>query len=205
MENIDNFEQIIGLLQFDSEDDFYHLQIIKRKKEHKELGSNSYVVKTYYIRSVEYLLQKKDEIIVLCDHHIARACINLNRRSFEKVAFHVLKKICDQILNKDYKSVRKAYESVCGAHSNEKEKRWIIDVDDKDEAKLAVIANDIKNCEPNKREDKVIAKIKTKNGFHLITKPFNVMQFAPYHAEIEIHRDNPTILYIPNGKMVTTS
>jgi hypothetical protein len=38
---VDNFEIIKSLLQFDSEDDFYHLQILKRKKENPELGSNS--------------------------------------------------------------------------------------------------------------------------------------------------------------------
>ena len=29
---VDNFEQIKSMLAFDSEDDFYHLQILKRKK-----------------------------------------------------------------------------------------------------------------------------------------------------------------------------
>lgn len=79
---INNLEQIKGLLVFNSEDDFYHLQIIKRKKEHPELGSNSYVVKTYYISSIDYLNKKFEEIQVLCQYHNARSCINLNRRSF---------------------------------------------------------------------------------------------------------------------------
>ena len=46
---IDNFELIKSLLKFESPDDFYHLQILKRKKENPELGSNSRVVKTYYV------------------------------------------------------------------------------------------------------------------------------------------------------------
>ena len=52
---IHNIEIIKPLLRFSSEDDFYHLQILKRKKEHPELGSNSYVVKTYYVSSLDYL------------------------------------------------------------------------------------------------------------------------------------------------------
>lgn len=52
---INNLELILPLLEFLSEDDFYHLQIIKRKKEHPELGSNSYVVKTYYITPVCFI------------------------------------------------------------------------------------------------------------------------------------------------------
>ena len=35
-------------------------------------------------------------------------------------------------MNKDFKSVRKAYESVCGGFSNEPEKKWVIDIDYKD-------------------------------------------------------------------------
>jgi len=126
---VDNFQQIHKLLVFESADTFYHLQIIKRKKEHPELTSNSKIIKTYYVQSHEYLTMKEEEIKLLCQHHNARACINLNQRSFEKTAFQTLAKISNQIMNKDYKSVRKSYESVCGKHSSEVEKKWIIDVD----------------------------------------------------------------------------
>lgn len=194
---VNNFERIKELLVFDSEDDFYHLQILKRKKEHPELGSNSYVVKTYYIQSVKYLESKKDEIIALCQHHNARACINLNRRSFEKMAFHLLKKVVDQILNKDYKSARKAYESVCGAYSNEPQKKWVVDVDTNDIKLVDQIHADIKNCEPNRRQSKTVAILKTKNGYHIISTPFNMEEFKQFHPKVDVHKDNPTILYVP--------
>ncbi len=191
---VDNFQQISDLLNFDSEDDFYHLQILKRKKEHPELGSNAHVIKTYYIKSKVDLSNKRDEIIALCTHHNARACINLNRRSFEKMAFHLLRKVADQIMNKDYKSCRKAYESVCGGNSNEPIKRWIIDIDDKefDSTNLIKLIN---FCTPF--GDKFIAKLPTKNGYHIITKPFNVMeaQGQGFPKDLDIQKDNPTILY----------
>src|SRR6185437_7908359 len=98
---INNIEEIKQLLHFDSKDDFYHLQIIKRKKEHPELGANSYIAKTYYIYSIDKLEKSLPEIICLCNFHNARACINLNRRSFEKLSFQLLRKVTDQILNKD--------------------------------------------------------------------------------------------------------
>jgi hypothetical protein len=100
---VDNFKQIADFLTFDNEDDFYHLQILKRKKENPEIGSNSYVIRTYCIRSKEHLIEKMVEIINLCTQHNARAYINLNRRSFERAAFHTLKKVTDIIMNKDYK------------------------------------------------------------------------------------------------------
>ena len=196
---IDNFDIIKGLLNFESPDDFYHLQIIKRKKENPELGSNSYVVKTYYIKSVEYLEKKRNEIINLCEFNNARACINLNRRSFERLAFHMLKKVTDQIMNKDFKSVRKAYESVCGAYSNEPNKKWIIDIDYKDisEEERGVIFNYIELLIKETGKDETITIIPTRNGEHWITSPFNLGIFREnYGGTIDVHKDNPTILYI---------
>lgn len=194
---INNLEQIKKIIEFDSEDDFYHLQIIKRKKEHKELGSNSMIVKTYYVKSYDHLDKIMPEIICLCDFHNARGCINLNRRSFEKLAFQNMRKVTDQIMNRDFRSVKDSYNSVCGAYSNEPNKKWIIDIDEKDQNKIQIIENDIKNCEPNRRENKTIALLETKNGYHLITSVFRLDQFKELNPTIEIHKDNPTILYIP--------
>lgn len=190
-----NFELIKSLLQFDSDDDFYHLQIIKRKKENPEIGSNSYVVKTYYIRSVAHLEKVAAEIVYLCDFTNARACINLNRRSFEKIGFHTLKKVTDQIMNRDFASIRKAYESVCGAFSNEPAKRWILDVDNFDEEYDREIQQFIAGLEPGGA--KIIANVPTKNGHHIITSPFRLDQFRERYPDVEVHKDNPTILYIP--------
>lgn len=198
---INNFEQIKGLLEFDSGDDFYHLQILKRKKENPELGSNSYVVKTYYVTSTDYLDFKKQEIIDMCISNNARACINLNRRSFERIAFHTLKKVTDQIMNKDYYSVRKAYESVCGSFMNEPNKKWILDFDTKDESFLPVLKERLSDLRPE--GDKFIDKIETKNGYHIITKPFDKQAFNYLFSgwlvieKPAIQDNNPTILYIP--------
>jgi len=196
---IDNLKQIKQLLVYDSEDDFYHLQIIKRKKEHPELGSNSYIIKTYYITSNEYLDLKFEEIKNLCDFHNARAYINLNRRSFEKLAFHNLKKVTDCIMNKDFKSIRKSYESVCGSYMNESNKKWIIDVDTKDFNQVLWFAEKTRNQET--KESNVITFIETKNGWHIITKPFNTDLYGRLIISnllgVDIHKNNPTILYIP--------
>lgn len=199
---VNNFEQIKKMLTFASEDDFYHLQIIKRKKEHPELGSNSYVVKTYYISSVEYLELKKDEIINLCDFHNARACINLNRRSFEKIAFHAMQKIANQLMNRDFRSVRKCYESVCGANSNEPNKKWIIDIDDVSIDAMAHapmvqrLVNRVKELQGMAEGQPFLEAVRTKSGFHLIASPFRLDIFKSEFPTIDVHKDNPTILYI---------
>lgn len=201
LENIiNNFERIKPLLSFESEDDFYFLQIIQRRKENPELKSNSKVIKTYYITSVEHLIDKGIEITLLCMEFNARACVSLNKRSFEKMAFHTLRKISEQILNKDYKSVKNAYDKSCGAYASNTDKKWILDLDGDEwtEASLQKLEKELKECEPF--GDKKVALIPTPNGFHFISKPFNTEQWKTIFArQIDIHKNNPTILYY-NGR-----
>lgn len=199
---INNFQQISKLLQFRSDDDFYHLQIIKRKKDHPEIGSNSLVIKTYYIKSEDHLAKVEPEIIALCNFHGARACINLNRRSFEKMAFHTLKKVTDQIMNKDFKSVRKAYESVCGAYANESNKKWIIDIDNisidgfNHQDSMIQLRSRIIELQIEAGHLQSMNFIRTKSGIHIISTPFNLQKFREEFPDIDVHKDNPTILYI---------
>src|SRR5690606_10096384 len=96
---LNNIEKILPLLEFKSEDDFYYLQILQRKKENSHLGSNSRVIKNYYITSIDYLLERKDEIIALCDIFNARASLRLNKRSFKKVAFKTMQNIANTMSN----------------------------------------------------------------------------------------------------------
>lgn len=190
---INNIHAINPLLKFDSSDDFYFLQIIKRKKDNPEVGSNSIVIQTYYIRSQDQLEKLMPEIINLCDFHNARACINLNVRSFEKTAFHTMKKISDIIMNRDFKSVMSAYDSVCGEFGAGKNKSWVIDIDTTDKDFIEEVERNINNCSPEGM--KIISIIPTKNGFHLISSPFDLREFK--FTEIDIHKNNPTILYVP--------
>ena len=48
---VNNFKQIADMLTFESDDDFYHLQILMRKKdlpEHKKAkNNNALFIKTY--------------------------------------------------------------------------------------------------------------------------------------------------------------
>lgn len=191
---VNNFEAIKKLLVFDNDDTFYHCQILKRKKENSEIGSNSTVIKTYYIGSIEYLDKKTAEIISLCNVTNARACINLNRRSYEKMAMQTVRKLIEQMLNKDFDSAHKAYDSCCGAYGNEPKNKWIIDIDEV--CDLDFIIDSITECDPNPGEPKLITTLPTKNGCHIITYPFNVMQLKQdFCLDLCIQKNNPTILY----------
>lgn len=192
---IDNFDQINKLLEFDSEDDFYFCQIMKRKKEHPEIGSNSIVIKTYYIKSHQQLEDLREEMTALAEVLDARVYINLNRRSFEKIAFHTMIKISNIMMNKDWNSVKQAYDSVCGANHNEKNKKWIIDIDSKADD-LYEYYKVIERAEPILEFAKVLAIVNTKNGYHLITRPFDCREFSIVFPLVDIQKNNPTILYV---------
>jgi hypothetical protein len=197
---IDNLELIKPLLEFKSPDDFYYLQILQRKKENSELGSNSRVIKNYYIKSIEHLELRYQEIKDLCILFNARASIRLNRRSFEKVAFKTLQNIANSMSNKEYSFVNKSYDRACGLGHNDKNKSWIIDIDKNELPFVDLIIESFQIVEPI--GDKLIIKIPSKTGIHLITKPFNVLEFTnnlKKHVDIhlDIQKDNPTNLFIP--------
>ena len=191
---INNLQIIKHFLNFNSPDEFYHLQILKRRKENPELGSNSHVIKTYYITSIDYLEMKMSEIISLCKLHNARAYINLTSRSFERIAFHTLKKVTDCILNKDYKSVRKSYESVCGEYGYGN-KVWIVDIDVQDFTEVLRIAIKINRMQSSS-DCNVLGYVPTLNGWHILTNPVNKKEFLKEVPNLDIHCNNPTILYV---------
>ncbi len=197
---IDNIEIIKPLLEFKSDDDFYYLQILQRKKENPQLGSNSRVIKNYYIKSIEHLELRYQEIKDLCYMFNARASIRLNKRSFEKVAFKTLQNIANSMSNKEYSFINKSYDRACGLGHNDKNKTWIIDIDKDELPYIDLIIESFQSVEPI--GDKLITKIPSKTGLHLITKPFNVLEFnnnLKNHVDIclDIQKDNPTNLYIP--------
>lgn len=193
---INNFEKISHHLIFESSDDFYHLMILKRKKEHPELGSNSVTVHTYYVNSLEHFKNIEREVINLCEFHNARAYINLNKRSYEHLAFQTLRKVADIILNKDYSHVKYAFNSVCGAYSNAKaDKKWIVDIDDTKEVSPLMMAYIDNECMPY--GSKCLDIIPTKNGVHLITKPFDLRKFQEKYPDVQVQKNNPTVLFIP--------
>lgn len=125
---INNFNEIRTLLSWESTDDFYFIQLLQRKKEHPELGSNSRVVKTYYIRNLEHFNSLEKEIIALCKLYDARAYIHLQKRSFYKCTMQMLKGITEYILQPDFEHSYRVWDSVCGQHGNG-QKYWVVDVD----------------------------------------------------------------------------
>ena len=105
-------------------------------------------------------------------------------------------------MNKDFKSVRKAYESVCGAYPNEPNKSWIIDIDNisidafNHSDEMIALRKKIIELQIDTGKEPRMDFIRTRSGVHIISRPFNLQKFREEFPEVDVHKDNPTILYI---------
>lgn len=196
---IDNIKEIKGLLNFSDKNDFYMLYVFKRKKDQPEGERDNHqsvrTIKTYCIDSVEHLDKRYDEIKQLCEMFKARAYIHVQKQNHNDVSLDMLALLAERIKN-GVKNQKGLFDSVVGQIKTQ-EKRWIIDVDTTDKKFLRDITMDLMEIQPV--GNKIEKVIKTKNGFHLITCKFNVMEFKKLYPEVEIQKKNPTILYIPKS------
>jgi hypothetical protein len=199
---VDNFEKLNSILEFESEDDFYMLQVMKRRKENPEMDKNSVALKTVYLHRKDQLLELKDDLVELADKKNARIYLNPNRKSFKKCTLACLKEFADRISNENFYKPYKIFDSVAGA-AGSKNAIWVIDIDWDEvteqfgDVERSVFVNDV--CEfINSLKPDVENKIKlvneTKNGTHILTSPFNMYDFMQRY-KIQVHKNNPTLVY----------
>lgn len=192
---IDNFELITPLLKFPNNDIYYHLQIIRRGKDHPNLPSANRMIKAYFITDVNDLNFYKQEIKDLCKFFEARAYINLAPKSIRKTTMLQLKYLAQRTYEDDFQKIWKSWNT-CAVKIKGEESRWVVDIDCSLEK--MIYWWDIKEyinekCEPV--GNKIISIIPTKSGNHLITIPFNIKQFKEKYPDMDVHKNNPTLLY----------
>lgn len=196
---IDNIEEIKKLLNFEDKEDFYMLYVMKRKKDQTTDKSNHQsvrTIKTYIVESVEYLENRYEEIKMLCEVFKARAYIHVQKQNHKDISFVMMKELAHRLQSGQHRQAH-LFDKVVGKIPTQ-EKRWIVDVDTKDIIEVGKIKYSINGiCRPE--GDKIITTIPTKNGYHLITKRFDVMEFNKYHPDVDIQKKNPTLLYYPDS------
>jgi hypothetical protein len=196
---INNLELIKPLLNFEDEDDFYMLYIFKRKKDQPEGERDNHqsvrTIRSYCISSIEQLEKRYDEIIQLCEMFKARAYIHIQKQNHKDVSLDMLVDLAQRIKSGQHQQ-QNLFDSVVGQMKTY-EKRWIVDIDTKDE----IVREDIRAFINGLRPEgyKCICEIPTKNGYHLITDRFDVMEFKKQYPEIDIQKKNPTLLYYPDS------
>lgn len=200
---IDNLELIKPLLNYEKEGDFYMLYVLKRKKDQPEGERDNHqsvrTIKTYCIESIDHLEKRYDEIKTLCEIFKARAYIHVQKQNHADVSLNMLAELATRIKNGSHNQ-KGLFDSTVGQIKTS-EKRWIVDIDTKDERALEKISGLINRIRPE--GDKIYATIPTKSGYHLITGRFDVLEFKKY-MELQgdapdIQKRNPTMLYYPDS------
>lgn len=196
-----NFNIVRKFLDFSDSDTYYFLQILKRRKDNPGLEKDMKVIGDYFIYSLEQFDRMENEIINTCKTHNARAYFRLNKRGIKKNAMQMLKRVTDLIISENYKAVKNAFSSVSGEYHSDKDKKWIVDIDEFDQTKLGqtlkthAIYQFIEKLQRDTGKEPMMEIIPTKNGLHIITRPFNLQTFKKTYPNIDIHKDNPVVLY----------
>ena len=201
--SIDNIEQIKGLLSFEKTGDFYMLYVFKRKKDQPEGERDNHqsvrTIKSYCIESIEHLERRYDEIKQLCEVFKARAYIHVQKQNHSDVSLNMMVALAQRIQNENFNQ-KGLFDSVVGQIKTQ-EKRWIVDIDTKDEVTVHRVAHIIDSVITE--GPKLIAVVPTKNGYHFITKRFDVLEFSKrigqYGEVPDIQKKNPTLLYYPDS------
>lgn len=212
----DNFKLIRDFIQsqwagqFDSLTDvFYTIEIIGRTKDNARIIAGNHKFKTYYIRTMEDLDEYEKEIKVLCDTLNMRAYISINYKSMKQVTLNTIAEYANRIANNDFNKPQSLFDSCAAKYVERADQLWIIDVDKEDADYYSLgtpitvdeLVEDyikiIESCEPKK---KIITVIPTKSGKHIITHPFNIIQFgsrAPRSKSIDafVKKNHLTLLY----------
>lgn len=196
---IDNLNLIKPLLSFDKLGDFYMLYVFKRKKDQPEGERDNHqsvrTIKTYCIESIDHLEKRYDEIKQMCEMFKARAYIHVQKQNHYDVSLNMMVELAQRIQNGQHNQ-KGLFDSVVGQIKTQ-EKRWIVDLDTKDDDEVVRMTKVINIARPE--GDKVISIIPTKNGYHFITKRFDVMMFKNIYPDVDIQKKNPTLLYYPES------
>lgn len=197
VKHVDNFDMITGLLDFSLPNTMYFIQILQRRKDNPEMNKDVRVINNYYIYSPEDMVKLKNKIVEDCSKYNARAYINLNRLDTEKIGLYTQKIIVDFLINKQFAQIKNAYASACGNHHSETNKKWIVDIDTKDDDFIQSVIDYVNHLYTEaKTTNRILARIPTKNGVHLICEGFRMDHFAKQFPGMTVNKNAPTILYI---------
>ena len=199
---IDNFNAVAPW--FDNlsvQGDFFFVQVMQRNKEKNNVGSSGYVIKDYHFFNKETFLSKKEEITTLCKAFNARAYFWINPRNCKEVQYEIIREALEAIELGTHKLFKCVSRALGRKRCNKYKSKWILDFDTKDWSLINKYLDLVRKCRPN--VNKILYYVPTVNGIHVITLGFDLEQFKQELAiakldNIDIHKDNPTILYYSN-------
>lgn len=175
-------------------DTFLYTEMLDRGKTKNKCR----LLKTFYHHSLDEFREQLPSIKTLCDLSNVRACTRLAPRSYERVGKIVATMALDMALNGNWGGMRHIYNRAMGL-STPIHKIWLWDVDE-----LNQRATDLGTLLGSTYNDGadipvLLAAIPSRKGVHYITMPFSHISISTIFPEVQLHKDNPTNLYIPGG------
>ena len=199
---IDNFNAVAPWFDnLSDQGDFFFVQVMQRNKEKNNVSSSGYVIKDYHFFDKETFLSKKEEITTLCKTFNARAYFWVNPRNCKEVQYEIIREALEAIELGTHKLFKCVSRALGRKRCNKYKLKWILDFDTKDWSLINKYLDLVRKCRPN--VNKILYYVPTINGIHVITLGFDLEQFKQELAitkldNIDIHKDNPTILYYSN-------
>lgn len=202
---INNFKTIGKILDFSDSDRFYFIQIIQRGKDLPTHKTGESVKRVYSVSSAEDWEKVRPSIIRHCDFYKARAYIHPTTRSKKVIALHMLSALAERIEKGDFFNLNSLFPSCCGRYAKG-DTLWIIDLDREGKVNFDGFVNTVKEViskVKGSEGERVVLEVPTPNGLHLISRPFDIKEFNNVMYELgvdapDIHKNNPTVLYVPD-------
>lgn len=158
-------------------DKYYVIKLMRRGKDNPDMPAANYHFKNYYIYSWHDYEKYEQEIKDICTLLKLRAYCSVNYKLMSQVALDTLAESARRIAAHDYKKFYNIFESASGKFVERSNSLWVVDID---EVPNDVVLNEICsfiNVLDSGHVRNVIYIMPTKSGIHLITHPFNLLQF----------------------------
>jgi hypothetical protein len=194
---VDNFDAFRKLLNFTEKGDFYFIQCLLRRKDHPDLSKSEKCIDSFYIYNLDEYDHLIEKMKAKADSEGARVYVRVNKRNDKRIALAFMAELARKIYEEDHAGVRKIYTSMCGKYGSEKERKlFLVDCDFKDQGLLIDVMGFISELrEQHKMPELMHCFIPTKNGFHILTSPFNIHEFKKKYMDIQVDGDASTLLY----------
>lgn len=200
MIEVNNFEQIKNLIEFDGKSIYLVWLVLRNKDGNTEAKGNNRnrTIKSYYFQDLKHFEEREQEIIDICRMFNCRAYICLNKKPIENVLFEIQDNLTDrlrQLMHGQTIGINGMLDHAVMKAGTDGNKRWIIDIDvdeyGLDEENIKKIEDDINTARSSFFEN-VIARIPTAHGLHIVTHPFNI---ADTKIGRDVKKEGLTLLY----------
>lgn len=196
MKEVNNFEQIKSLLDFDGKSIYLVWLVLRNKDGNTEAKGNNRnrTIKSYYFQDMKHFEERENEIIEICKTFNCRAYICLNKKPLENVLFELQDNLTDrlrQMMHGQITGINGMLDHSVMKASTKGDKLWIVDIDTLDENIINLIEKDINNARSTYSQN-VITRIPTAHGVHIVTHPFNIVSTG---VGRDIKREGLTLLY----------